>query len=139
MEQIAIASGALAHIRRAAARTPDREVCGLLLGDGGGIGQASDATNVASDPTRYFEIDPAALFAALRAERGGGAPLLGWWHSHPCGSAMPSTTDAGAADPDGRLWIIVAGAEVSAWRAVAGGLLHDRFDPVELVAQSDRR
>jgi proteasome lid subunit RPN8/RPN11 len=137
VEQIAIASSALAHIRRTAAQSPDHEVCGLLLGDGVHIGTASDAANVASDPSCRFEIDPAALFAAMRAERAGGPTIMGWWHSHPRGSADPSRTDAAMADPDGRLWIIVGDERVSAWRAQPGGTVHDRFDPVELVCRSD--
>jgi len=89
--------------------------------------------NVTEDPERRFEIDPAALFAALRAERAGGPKIVGYWHSHPSGDATPSATDAAMAAADGRLWLIVAGEAATLWRAVEAGALHGRFDAVELV------
>lgn len=121
-----ISRAALATIRSAAAADLSREACGLLLGDQG-IDTATVAANVAADPSRHFEIDPTALFAAMRAERAGGPKLLGYWHSHPSGDATPSATDAAMAAPDGKLWLIVAEEDVTAWRATPGG-----FDRVEL-------
>lgn len=119
-------------IQRAAAEAAPREACGLLFGDGGAIGVASVEANVAENPLTHFEIDPAALFVAIRAERGGGRRVAGYWHSHPSGDAHPSATDAAMAVPDGKLWLIVASGTVTGWRAVESGARHGRFDPVEL-------
>src|SRR5688500_12883306 len=96
-------------IRRISADCAPREACGLLFGDGDAITGFQATENVAEDPERRFEIDPAALFAALRAERAGGPRIVGYWHSHPSGDATPSVTDAAMAAPDGKLWLIVAG------------------------------
>ena len=85
-------------------------------------------------PETRFEIDPATLFAALRAERAGGAKIVGYWHSHPSGDASPSATDAAMAAPDGKLWLIVAGEEVRLWRAIEGGAVHQRFEAVSISA-----
>lgn len=115
-----IAKVALAQATAHARATPDREVCGLLLGSAALIEHARATRNVASDPRRWFEVDPAALFAALRAERAGGPLLLGHYHSHPNGSAAPSPRDLAAAEP-GRLWLIVAGDDARLWRATDGG------------------
>ena len=112
-----------------AARAHPHEACGLLLGrrDDGGterIMAITPAANVAPDPTCHFEIDPTTLIAALRAERGGhgGAlALLGWYHSHPRGEAIPSATDRASAPGDGRLWAIIAGDTVRLWRDGADG------------------
>ncbi len=123
-----ISRAALATIRGEAAANPSREACGLLLGDAR-IDTATVTANVAADPSRHFEIDPVALFAALRTERAGGPKLLGYWHSHPGGNAMPSATDAAMAAPDGKLWLIVAGDAIGAWRSLDTG-----FDRVELVS-----
>ncbi|WP_082458006.1 M67 family metallopeptidase [Sphingomonas sp. Leaf10] len=106
------------------------EVCGLLRGTGDRIERAEPARNVAADSARHFEIDPAALLNAYREARNGGAAVLGWYHSHPSGSADPSATDAAQAAADGRLWLIVGGGTARLWQAVANGERHGRFDPV---------
>lgn len=108
-------------IQRAAAEAAPREACGLLFGDEDEVAGAQTTANVAKDPERRFEIDPEALFAAIRAERGGGPAIAGYWHSHPGGEATPSATDARMAAADGKLWLIVAGEAVTAWRAERGG------------------
>jgi proteasome lid subunit RPN8/RPN11 len=107
----------LAHV----AAEPEREVCGLLFGGGGRIVAVEPSANVAPNPADSFEVDPRALFAALRTERAGGAPLIGHYHSHPNGRAEPSPRDAAAAEP-GRLWLIVARGTARAWFAEPGGL-----------------
>ena len=112
------------------------EVCGLLLGDHGRITAVQPCVNVSSCPARRFELDPAALIAALRAARGGGPGLIGHYHSHPSGIAEPSPTDAAEAAPDGAIWIIAGAGVLAAWRAVAGGSVHGRFDRVVLHAIS---
>ena len=89
--------------------------------------------NVAEEPERRFEIEPGALFAALRAERAGGPKIVGYWHSHPGGDATPSVTDAAMAQPDGKLWLIVTQEGEKLWRAEDRGPLHGRFTPVELI------
>lgn len=108
----------------AARRAHPHEACGLLLGRAPGrIERAVPAANVAPDPARRFEIDPAALIAAFKAERAGGPRVLGYWHSHPNGIAAPSATDRGAASGDGRVWAIVAGPAIGWWRDTADGFV----------------
>jgi proteasome lid subunit RPN8/RPN11 len=112
-----ISSAALQCIVADAIAHPAIERCGLLFGDAARVAGATLCANVAADPARTFEIDPAALFAALREERRGGATLIGYWHSHPSGDVRPSATDAAMAAPDGKLWLIVGGGAVAVWRA----------------------
>ncbi len=111
-----IAPDLLSRLLAEAADSPNREICGLLFEDG----TAQPAANVAADPATTFEIDPAALFAAHRAQRSGGPRLIGHYHSHPSGSAVPSACDAAAAEP-GSLWLILAGGSARAWRAGPAG------------------
>ena len=120
--EVRISSEALAAIRAHAASDPEREVCGLLFGDDDHVSAVTPAPNVAPDPAKHFEIDPAALFAAIRGERAGGARLVGYYHSHPGGRAEPSATDQAHAAPDGKLWLIVAGTEVRGFRSCIDGL-----------------
>ncbi|HEX7781861.1 MAG TPA: M67 family metallopeptidase [Sphingobium sp.] len=107
------------------------EICGLLLGAGDVCTAIVPAANVAADPARHFEIDPATLIAAHREARRGGPAILGHYHSHPSGMAEPSATDAAAAHSDGMLWLILAGDARGFWRAGQGGL-HGRFSPEPL-------
>ncbi|WBH16076.1 M67 family metallopeptidase [Sphingomonas radiodurans] len=109
------------------------EVCGLLLGCDGIVTEVRPCRNVHSMPATRFELDPVALFAALRGVRAGGPQVLGHYHSHPSGVVLPSATDAADAAPDGTFWLIVAGDVVAAWRAVSDGAVHGRFDPVTLA------
>lgn len=98
-----------------AAASPGEEICGLILGVDT-VDAIVATTNVAFDPGCSFEIDPAALFAAIRAERSGGARLLGYYHSHPSGPPMPSRRDTEIASPDGKIWIIIGEGRIKAWQ-----------------------
>ncbi len=112
-----LASEAAVAIMRHAQTAAPRECCGLLLGAGDRIVTARPTDNVAADPLRHFEIDPAALISAERAARGGGVQVLGYYHSHPRGPVAPSRTDRAMAPPDGRVWIIAADGALNAYRA----------------------
>ena len=129
-----ISSTTLAAMRRESAIVSPREACGLLFGAADAVTGWQATENVAEAPERRFEIDPRALFTALRAERAGGPALAGYWHSHPSGDATPSRTDAAMAAPDGKLWLILAGEDATLWRAGEGGL-HGRFVAVEIVQE----
>jgi len=126
--RVRISSGIADALRAASMAALPREACGLLFGEVHAILDWQQADNVAETPNTHFEIDPAVLFAALRTERAGGARLLGYWHSHPSGVAAPSATDAAMAAGDERLWLIVGGANITAWRMAAAG-----FAPIALL------
>ncbi|HLZ78805.1 MAG TPA: Mov34/MPN/PAD-1 family protein [Sphingomonas sp.] len=130
---VRISRATLGAVLAHAAAEPDREVCGLLFGAADRIDAAAPAGNAAADPGRHFEIDLAALFAAIRAERSGGPRIAGHYHSHPSGSAAPSARDAAAAHQPGRLWLIIAGDDAAFWREVPGGAVQGAFEPVRLV------
>ncbi|HEX7849260.1 MAG TPA: Mov34/MPN/PAD-1 family protein, partial [Sphingomonas sp.] len=116
--RLEISREALAGIRAATAAAHPNEACGLLFGDADQITGWQGTQNIAERPDVEFEIDPAALFTALRAERAGGPQLIGYWHSHPSGVVKPSRRDAEMADIDGKIWVIVAGDDIAAWLAV---------------------
>ena len=130
---VEISSDLLHRISAAAANSPAAEICGLLLGEHGRIDAILPCRNIADDPTRRFEIDPAALLATYRAARTGGPRPIGHYHSHPSGVPVPSACDAEQAVADGSVWLIAAGGEVRGWHAVAAGAIHGRFDPVEIA------
>lgn len=112
-----ISSGQRQFLLDAAAARPDEEVCGLLVGSDGAVADLVPARNVARDPGRSFEIDPATLLATHRNARGAGQRVIGHWHSHPNGRPEPSARDAARAIDNGAIWLIIAGGDISAWRA----------------------
>lgn len=132
--KVAIASGVAEQILGDAAAAAPEECCGLLLGRPGRIEAAVPARNVAADPSRSFEIDPAVLLRTHRESRGQGRQVIGHYHSHPNGRAEPSKRDAARAIDNGQLWLIAAAGSLTAWQAAATGPVHDRFHPVTLDA-----
>lgn len=123
-------------------RAGAEECCGLLIADpaspAGRIDAILPAANVAAIRLAMFEIDPARLIAAHRAERAGGPRIVGCYHSHPGGDPVPSATDAAQAEASGALWLIAGGRapwDVRLWVAVSNGRVHGRFDPVALIVE----
>lgn len=120
---IRVSRAVIERLESEARRTAPDECCGILLGHNGVIEQARTAANVACEPRRRFEIDPQALVDAHRAARGGGAEVLGYFHSHPGGPAEPSGTDRAEAAHDGSAWAIVGESGVTFWRDEEGGFV----------------
>jgi desampylase len=119
LEQVvsgSICEGTLDAILSHADAAHPNECCGLLLGEDAKITHAHSTENVHPNPATHFEIDPATLIAAYKAERAGGPQLIGYYHSHPNGRAEPSPTDRESAAHDGKIWAIVANGHVSFFR-----------------------
>jgi proteasome lid subunit RPN8/RPN11 len=113
----------------------ENECCGILRGTGRRVRAVELTRNVAPDPARHFEIDPAALIAAHKSARAGGLPLLGYFHSHPNGIAVPSVMDVAQAAPDGLIWLIMAPHSITAWQPVVSGARVSGFTPVSVVVE----
>ena len=111
------------------------ECCGMLRGHGDRIAAVELTRNVAADPARYFELDPAALFAVHKDMRAGGLPLLGYFHSHPNGLPQPSEIDVAQAPPDNLFWLIIANRLVTAWQPVLTGARVTGFTQATLVLE----
>ncbi len=122
---LTLTSGTVATLLAEAREAAPHEACGLLLGTGSHVETATRTPNVAPDPLRHFELDPAALIAAHKAARTGGPQLLGYWHSHPNGRVGPSDADRASASGDGRAWAIVANGALTVWLDGPGG-----FEPL---------
>ena len=133
--KLVISSQMLGELQKAAKEASPEECCGLLFGDDMQVSDYQLTDNVALNPERHFEIDPAALIAAERAARGDGPEILGYFHSHPTGNIDPSKTDAQSAAPDGRIWLILNGKDAATWRARHDGQIFDRFDPISLECE----
>lgn len=115
----------IAHAREEA----PRECCGILVGRGDEIVEAFRARNIAASAATRFLIDPKDHIDARREARARGLEVLGFYHSHPCGAALPSATDlAEAAYPASLYAIIGLGAGLPEVRVFefANGNFHER-------------
>ena len=128
-----IFSTAVEQIAAHAARDHPREACGLLLGSGDRIDRALAATNLAPEPEHSFEIDPVLLLRCHREARAGGPALIGWYHSHPNGGALPSAADAARAVEAGKLWLIATDNGLRAFVSTPGGPIEGRFAAATLI------
>jgi len=113
IDQTDVVLGTTLHeeIRDFAALKWPEEACGLLIAaidTPNRIDRVVVARNVAEDPLTTFEIDPQTLIETHRTARQKGARVVGCFHSHPNGKALPSTTDRARADQNGFLWLIIA-------------------------------
>jgi proteasome lid subunit RPN8/RPN11 len=105
----------LAAMARLAASAHPREACGLLLGTPQRIAGLAPSRNLALEAD-MFEID---TLLHLRLQRTTRA-VVGVWHSHPSGPAVPSARDrAGAWDP-ALIWLITGPHGTRAWTLHAG-------------------
>jgi len=97
------------------------EACGLLVGrrgaDGGiEVDRIEASANLARDRRHRFEVDPRLQIRLFRELRGGPDQVVGLYHSHPDGRALPSATDLARAWEPEFAWLIAA---VHQGRAVA--------------------
>jgi proteasome lid subunit RPN8/RPN11 len=85
----------LEHVRA----VPAEEACGILVGrveaDFVRVRRALPCSNDAppAERGRRFAIDPRAVLNVQRELRGSEQAIVGFYHSHPDGSAEPSRTD----------------------------------------------
>ncbi|MHC4696753.1 MAG: M67 family metallopeptidase [Planctomycetota bacterium] len=123
----------VAHARR----DHPAECCGILIGRANGpdvyADRAVEADNITDgDRSKTFQIDWRTLFSTVRAVRRshGQEQLIGFYHSHPDGSAEPSHRDTEAAWPD-YSYVIVSMSDawcssVTSWRIPSEGTSFQR-------------
>jgi len=103
--------------------TYPNEACGLLAGDAEGLRMVYCLTNADDSPIRYT-VEPTEHFGALQHAERHGWELVGAFHSHVRGPAVPSPVDvAEAAEPEW-LWLVAGpvdgDTEVRAYRIADG-------------------
>ena len=100
-----------AIVAHARAEAP-RECCGVLIGSAATVMEAAPAKNIADAPTRFL-IDPQDHIDVIRRARLRGLQVVGFYHSHPHSSAVPSETDRAEANYPDHLYLIVGLAAAS--------------------------
>ena len=119
---------------RAEASHSQTEICGALIGDGSVVTEARALVNHSVHTHDSFYIPAAEVLRIERAAERGGHMLMGFYHSHPNGDAVPSATDVHEAIPGYVYWIVSRSGDLRAWR------LRDdrtRFDEVDVVTRGD--
>lgn len=112
-------------IRHALDASP-REACGLIAGIGSRAERIIPIPNHAADPLHFFGMEQAALVRAMFDIQRAGLALIGIYHSHPRGNAIPSLTDIQrCAYPDTAYLIVGLGRkhpELAAWNIRNGSV-----------------
>jgi proteasome lid subunit RPN8/RPN11 len=103
----------LRQVERAAQAAYPKECCGLLIGFRAGADQirvnaVAPSPNLAPSPRDRFEVDPALRFATMCRLRGTTESIIGHYHSHPDGPALPSVHDVAMAFEPELIWLIIA-------------------------------
>ncbi len=122
-------------VKHARAVAP-HEACGLIAGVGERAVQVEPIPNVAADPTHYYQLDTNALEQAVRTFRANGLSLIGIYHSHPRGEAIPSPTDVKHAPPL-RVVHLVVGLRNTEPRLAAWFIEYQQVERVELHVGSN--
>jgi proteasome lid subunit RPN8/RPN11 len=107
----AVRDALLGHAREGAARRPPEEVCGVLAARAGTpdlVTESHRIENVAADPETRYELDPEATMRQLDRIAAAGDEVVGFYHSHPEGPAVPSATDRAQATWSGYVYAIVS-------------------------------
>jgi len=114
-----------ARLAAAAVAAYPREACGLLIGRitvrAVEVVHIVVAANVAEEPQRAFVVPAVTWFTATDWAAANGLAVVGVWHAHPDGAAVPSAADALAAWNDYACVIVAvtrkkAGAPRAYWR-----------------------
>jgi desampylase len=104
-------AAALANMLEAARRAGAEEACGALLGHSDYIASwdisiALTVPNTAAEPNTHYLIPGDTVRALERTADSSGLQIVGFFHSHPNGTAVPSPTDRDQAWP-GYVYAIV--------------------------------
>ncbi|HEY0738613.1 MAG TPA: M67 family metallopeptidase [Herpetosiphonaceae bacterium] len=126
----------------AAAAGSTAEICGVLIGRRAPqmiVHTIVPGHNLHTQPQRHFLLDAQTLLQADAQARAAGDEILGFYHSHPSGGALPSPHDRRDAWP-GYLYLIIAverGAPryLCAWICQSNGM----FQPAPIQPYPEER
>lgn len=115
------------------------ECCGILLAsdcEPVTVREALRAENAETDqPEQRYSLGHEAHLRAVALEAEGGVEIVGYYHSHPQGTAAPSPRDAEEAAEDVTYLIVGLGAgpaEWAAWRREGDHLVRERLEVVDV-------
>jgi proteasome lid subunit RPN8/RPN11 len=99
-----------------ASTTPYVEVCGLVS-----TKRIHPIENAAAHPENSFMLDPVQFIDTYyQIRQSTDETILGIYHSHPNGLAVPSPTDIQQANYPDWIYFIVHNSRISAWHIING-------------------
>lgn len=107
MKAIYLDETQLKTLTRHAAEGKPNEVCGLLAGVGAQVKQIIPIPNISEYPEVRYYMNPSQLVKHLASLEEQGLSLVGFYHSHPAGEPIPSTTDIEQANYPGTAHVII--------------------------------
>lgn len=148
-KSLKIWESAYRKVIQAASEAWPLECCGALLGVIAADGDVALAEAIAADGpetragTNYFQIGGPDMVLFQRCAERRGAAILGFYHSHPDASPLPSAADrAGATWPE--CFLLIASVHAGTCEALCAFALADagtgqaarRFEavPLEIIA-----
>ena len=142
--KLAITKSQLRAIETAAEATYPEEACGLLVGEGAAevrVTSLHPSDNLADEPGRRFEVDPALSLKLHKSLRHSDQRLVGVFHSHPEGPAKPSAHDLSRAWQPELAWLLTAVSGPRAAGATGAFLFsaepEPHFEALELAVVDD--
>jgi proteasome lid subunit RPN8/RPN11 len=126
-------------LEQAIAERPS-EVCGLLGGrwqrEQGNVTVVIPLANVATTPHVRYQIDPKAFVDAYQQIERRRDEMIGIYHSHPFGTAIPSATDLAEATWPDAIYVIVGFADGTTADVKAWIIRRGAATPVALVIRT---
>ncbi|MBL8156243.1 MAG: M67 family metallopeptidase [Anaerolineae bacterium] len=137
-----LSTAQILELQRHALKVWPDEACGVLAGRGQAVTSIIPLPNAAADPKRSYRIDDRVLVETLRDIELKSQSLIGFYHSHPNGSHIPSPTDVRQAYYPDALYVIVGlrnreSPEVGAWSIRSGEVKPVEIQTGSLPAQPD--
>ncbi|HVN55088.1 MAG TPA: M67 family metallopeptidase [Anaerolineaceae bacterium] len=118
----------LAEMREHVERLCPEEACGLLGGLEGRVSVVIPVSNELHSPLR-FRMDPREMLAAFKRIEQTGEELVGIYHSHPKGPAVPSPTDQAEFAYPGTIYLIWSPTSQGDWQvrgfSLDGGIIQE--------------
>ena len=101
---------------RALVSASDVEVCGALIGEDARVSALWPMANRSEQPNDSFLIPAADVLLVEQRAQQLQLEVVGFYHSHPRGSAAPSESDLAQALPGYIYAIVTRAGEVRSWR-----------------------
>ncbi|HEQ78086.1 MAG TPA: M67 family peptidase [Euryarchaeota archaeon] len=94
----------------------EEEVCGIILGKNNRALMIMRATNTSENPEYTYSMSVRDIIRAYDTAQELAYEIIGFYHSHPCGSPVPSGIDIARATWDGAYYVILnLKGDIKAW------------------------
>ncbi len=115
-----------------AQREYPREACGVIGGLGSKVLTIVPLANISRAPEQHYRMDDAGLTQTLFDLQNKGWSLIGFYHSHPQGDPIPSTTDIQQATYPNTPYVIIGLRQRHDPTIAAWELTYGKVSPVQV-------